>query len=118
MLDAGSISGLSKASGAGYLSSIMNPKNVLSMSAIDLNNQSNVYITTLQDENTDDKKKKITIIKRKRRSDGSVESSKQNIYKDYGDSYAELDARRLNSALKNYRSTTRLELALQPENMV
>jgi len=73
-----SASQLSRASGAGYLSAIMNPKNVCSMQTIDINNKmSNVYIQTYQpEEHRTGRRKKITIIKKKRNKDGSVESSR------------------------------------------
>lgn len=42
---------LSKATGAGFLSSIMNPKNVASVQTIQVgNNSSNVYVQTVDSE--------------------------------------------------------------------
>jgi hypothetical protein len=75
----------------GYLSTIVNPSNVASMQTIDINHkQSNVYINTMRNQENpqSSKRKRITIIKRKRRADGSIESVRQNIYKDYGEPYA------------------------------
>lgn len=95
------------------LTSILNPKNVTSMQTIELGtSDSNVYIQTLKKlENPYDqaaRKKKITIIKRRRNKDGSVVSSKQNIFKDYEDNYPQREAVRLKSALQCYRSSVRL----------
>lgn len=73
-----SSAGLSKASGQGYLSAIMNPSNVASMSTINLDHRrSNIYINTLSGqkrEGSSSKRQKIIIIKKKRHADGSVES--------------------------------------------
>lgn len=55
------------------------------------------------------RRQKITIIKKKRRKDGSVEHYRQNIFKDYDDAYAEKEAARLKSTLHNYRSSVRIK---------
>ena len=76
-------SGLSKASGAGLLSQILNPKRVASVHTLKHGNSSNVYVQTVDalagrdgSPNRKASKKRITIIKRKRRPDGSVDCSK------------------------------------------
>jgi hypothetical protein len=106
-------SGNSVTSGLGLLSSFLNPKNVTSMQTIELSkSNSHVYIQTLKKaENPYDaaaKRKKITIIKRRRNKDGSVESTKQSIFKDYEDNLPQREAVRLKSALQCYRSSVQL----------
>jgi len=57
------LTNLSKASGAGILSSIMNPKNVASVQTIQVNsNSSNVYVQTVDNEKQQRKLKKKFII--------------------------------------------------------
>lgn len=79
---------------AGYLSKIMHPKNVASVLTLNTgpsDDGQKVYVQTvggLVATNNRKSRKKITIIQKKRRSDGSIESRKQTIYKDYGDQYA------------------------------
>lgn len=80
-------------SGAGFLCKILNPRNVMSMQTIKVDNtESNLYIQTvkqLEDPyDVSSRRQKITIIKKKRRRDGSIESQKQMIYKDYSDKFA------------------------------
>ena len=74
----------------GLLSRILNPKNVTSMQTIELSRKnSHVYIETLNKaENPYNvKRKKIVIIKKRRRKDGSIEQFKQSIFKDYGEQF-------------------------------
>lgn len=94
--------------------SILNPKNVASLQTIELNRcNSNVYIQTMQriedPYRSSSRRRKITIIQKKRRKDGSVEHYRQNIFKDYDDAYAEKEAARLKSTLHNYRSSVRIK---------
>lgn len=100
-------------SGLGLFQSLLNPKNVTSMQTIELNKcDSNVYIQTMNriedPYRSSSRRQKITIIKKKRRKDGSVEHYKQNIFKDYDDAYAQKDAARLRSTLHNYRSSVKI----------
>jgi len=76
--DVTNLSKYSKASGAGYLSQILNPRNFSSLKTLEVNNsQSNLYVETLPSEETSRKsRKKIIIIQKKRLPDGSIESNR------------------------------------------
>ena len=66
------------------------------MQTLSINNsRTNIYINTnnnkseaAEEVKLPKKRKKITIIKKIRRKDGSMEQIRQDIYKDYGSSYA------------------------------
>ena len=108
---------LSKVSGAGLLSNILNPNKVTSVQTIQRGrNVSNIYVNTCeQNMGTNQKpppRKKITIITKKKRPDGSYDTSRQEIYKDYGDNYAHRESKRLNSAFDYYRGSAQ-QLPLQ-----
>mmetsp|Transcript_29889 Transcript_29889/g.45701 ORF Transcript_29889/g.45701 Transcript_29889/m.45701 type:complete len:105 (+) Transcript_29889:294-608(+) len=82
-----------KVDGAGSITKILNPKNFKSLKTMDIGmNQSNIYVETAKqrDPSNESKKsrKKITIIMKKRRSDGSIEKHRQEIYQDFGNVYA------------------------------
>lgn len=95
----------------GYLSALMNPQNMVSLQAIELDGRrSNVYINTQpgsirERDGSSSRRRKIILIKKKRHKDGSVESTRQKIYKDYGDQFAEQESVRLNSRLYNFASS-------------
>ena len=75
---------LSKASGAGLLSNILNPKTVTSVQTIQRGrNVSNIYVNTCEQNINEPgvnkkppRKKKITIITKKKRPDGSYDTSR------------------------------------------
>lgn len=68
-----------------------------------------MYIQTVDSLTTENKRsrKKITIIQKKKRSDGSVDSRKQVIYKDYGDQFARKESRRHGSNLECYAGSAK-----------
>lgn len=74
---------LSKASGAGLLSNILNPNKVTSVQTIQRGkNFSNIYVNTAEQTinefgvNKKPPRKKITIITKKKRPDGSYDTSR------------------------------------------
>lgn len=100
-----------KKDGEGVLTQLFNPQNLASIQTIDLNQQkSNVYINTNdnQPNNRDgssSRRRKFIIIKKKRHRDGSIESHKQLIYKNYGDNFVRQEHIRLNSQGGDYQSS-------------
>jgi len=95
----------------GLLSSIMNPKNVASVLTIDtgpFDRNQKVYVQTVAGlTKSNNQRKKITIIQKQKRSDGSVDSQKKIIYKDYGDKFARRESSRLGSALGCYSGSAK-----------
>ena len=101
---------LSRASGAGLLSSIMNPRNVASLRTMQVgSNSSNVYVQTVDPAKPEHKgrRRKVIVIERKRRADGSVDCARKEIYKDYGDDWARRESERLHSALDYYHGSAK-----------
>lgn len=91
----------------------MNPKNIKSMQTINLNkSHQNIYINTISpksDNHSENSKKskrrKITVIKNKFNPDGTTQKIRQDIYKNYGNMFAQKESKRLNSELNFYHGT-------------
>lgn len=98
----------SKASGAGVLTRMLNPKNFTSLKALETLDREKLYIESVDASLSNRRsKKKITIIQKKKRDDGSMDINRQEIYKDYGASLAYNDSKKHNSALDFYRGSSK-----------